>query len=106
MHTYSTHNYTCTHTQITERLRTVTNDVVHSSLYKLVCYGIFFFFWSRARNSQKPINIIISGVLLVLEIQPGPHRVIGTIDGKHTLTLDWFSMVPNTIGNLSLLYNI
>ena len=87
----------CTHTWI---IRTVTNKVTHSSLYEMVC--CHFFFWSRARNSQKLVNIIISGVLLALEIQSGPHRVIGTADGKHTLTLDWFSMVSNMIGNLSL----
>ena len=44
-------------------------------------------------GTQKPVNIIISGVLFALEIQPGPHRVIGTADGKLTLMITHLGLV-------------
>ena len=36
--------------------------------------------WSWARNSLELIDST-TGVVLAPEVQPGPHQIIGTVDG-------------------------
>ena len=45
---------------------------------------IWHYSWSQARNPQELIDST-TGVVLASEVQPGPHQVLGTVNGTDVL---------------------